>query len=257
MKRYINNPYKVNWKMYGSIGVVSAIVMIIAVICNYITGSIISDIFKNLAFGCVASVIVAILIEIGNIKEKNDKINSVYDVVYIDLKCKIIFYIGTWARLCSVTFRDADYSQEKHTWIEWYELTKSKFTECDDNRQANLIQFFKEELIASIDGIERTLNQIDSQQYILNINEVYDENIKEILEDYRFEFHAVKSILLRKYDKDDFWSWFDAIKKDLVKNIYNWVDIRYYNYYKFKPYQFYNDETEIIRAILESEKSNK
>ena len=33
--------------------------------------SLISDIVKNLAFGCVASTIVALLIEIGNIKEQN------------------------------------------------------------------------------------------------------------------------------------------------------------------------------------------
>lgn len=257
MKRHINNPYKINWKMYGLIGGISVLILIIAVICNDITDNLISDIVKNLAFGCVASTIVALLIEVGNIKEKNEKANSVYDAVYIDLKCQILWYVETWARLCSVAYKDEDYRQEKHTWIEWYEITKSKFAECDDSRQEELLHFFNEQLMASIDGIEKALKQIDSQQYILSINDIYDENLRRILADYSFEFHAAKLTLGRDYEKDDFWSSFDAIKQDLVNYIYNWVDIRYYNYWRFKPYNFYDDKTEIMRALLESEKSKK
>ena len=257
MKRHINNPYKMNWKMYGLIGGISVLIMIIAVIWDDFTGSLISDIVKNLAFGCVASTLVALLIEIGNIKEKNEKANSVYDAVYIDLKCQIMCFVETWACLCSVAYKDEDYHQEKHTWIEWYEITKSKFKECDDNRQAELMHFFNERLILRIDGIERALKQINNQQYILNINGIYDENLGKILADYSFEFYAAKSTLGRDCDKDDFWRSFDAIKQDLVNYINNWVDIRYYNYCKFKPYHFFDDESEIICAILESEKSNK
>ena len=34
MKRHIDNPYKVNWKMYGLIGGLATLIMIIAAICN-------------------------------------------------------------------------------------------------------------------------------------------------------------------------------------------------------------------------------
>ena len=257
MKRHINNPYKMNWKMYSLIGGISVLVMIIAVVCNDIAYSLVSDVVKNLAFGCVASTLVALLIEIGNIKEKNEKANSVYDSVYIDLKYQIMWYVETWARLCSIAFKDKDYRQEKHTWIEWYEITKCKFMECEPNRQEELMNFFNEQLLMSIEGIEKTLKQIESHQYILNISGIYDENLKGILEDYSFEFHAAKLTLERNYDKDEFWSSFDAIKGDLVEYIYNWVDIRYYNYYRFKPYNFHNDKAEIMYAMLESEKNNK
>ena len=253
MKRYINSPYKMNWKMYGLIGGISVLIMIIAVICNENTDSLISDIVKNLAFGCVASTIVALLIEIGNIKEQNDKATSVYDAVYMDLKFQISWYVETWARLCSVAFKDEDYRQEKHTWIEWYEITKSKFAECDDNRQAELMQFFTEQLMDGIEGIEKSLKQIDSQQYILNINGIYDEGLRKILGDYSFEFYAAKLTLGREYDKADFWKSFDAIKQDLINYIYNWVDIRYYNYCRFKPYKFHDDKSETMRAMMESE----
>lgn len=246
-----------NWKMYGLIGGISVLIMIIAVIYNNNTDSLISDIVKNLAFGCVASTVVALLIEVGNIKEKNEKANSVYDAVYHDLKCRIKWYVETWARLCTVAFKDENYRQEEHTWIEWYEITKSKFAECDDSRKEELMHFFYEELMVSIGEIEKALEQIDRQQYILNINGIYDENLRRILADYSFEFYAAKLTLGRDYDKDDFWSSFDAIKQDLVNYIYNWVDIRYYNYYKFKPYNFYDNKMEIMRAMLESEKSNK
>ena len=111
--------------------------------------------------------------------------------------------------------------------------------------------------MVSIDGIEKALKQINSQQYVLNINGIYDENLRSILADYSFEFYAAKLTLGRDYDKNDFWGLFDAIKQDLVKYIYNWVDIRYYNYCRFKPNYLYGDKTEIVRAMLESEKSNK
>lgn len=82
LKRHINSPYKMNWKMYGLIGGMSLLLMIFAVIWNDITESLISDIFKNLGFGCVASTLVALLIEIGNIKEKTKK-QIVYMMQYI------------------------------------------------------------------------------------------------------------------------------------------------------------------------------
>lgn len=254
MKRQINNPYKMNWKLYGLIGGISVVIMVIAVICNDIAYSLFLDVVKNLAFGCVASTLVALLIEIGNIKEKNEKANSVYDAVYIDLKYQIMWYVETWARLCSVAYNDENYRQEKHTWIEWYEIAKSKFTECEINRQEELMSFFNEQLMFSIEGIEKALRQIDRQQYILNINGIYDKTLKGILEDYSFEFYAAKLTLERDCNKDEFWSSFDAIKNDLVRYIYNWVDIRYYNYYRFCPFNSHDDKAEIIRAILESEK---
>lgn len=257
MKRHINSPYKVNWKMYGLIGGISTLIMIIAVVCNNHSCSIISDIVKNLAFGCVASTIVALLIEIGNTKEKNEKVNSVYDAVYADLEFQIRWYIETWARLCSVAYKDKDYRQEKHTWIEWYEITKNKYAECNDSRQKELMYFFNNQLLDGIDGIEKSLHKIESQQYILRINEVFDEDLKRILDDYRFEFLAARMTLEQDCGDDDFWASFDAIKQDLIKYIYNWEDIRFYNYCRFRPNRFFEDKDEVVRAFFESEKAQK
>lgn len=257
MERHIDNPYKVNWKMYGLIGGVSAIIMIFAVAWNKCTNSIIWDVVKNLAFGCLASTLVALFIEIGNIREKNDKAHSVYDAVYHELQYRIMNYLETWSQLCSIAFEDKDYRKERHTWIEWYEITKCKFEECDENRQEELIDFFNEQLLYSVDRIEKAIRQIEDQQYILDINGLYDQGLKNILADHSFEFYAAKLTLGRKYSKEDFWGTFDAVKQDLLNYINNWVDIRYYNYYRFKPYNFFDDKSEIMRAILESKKDNQ
>lgn len=238
--------------MYNLIGGISVLVMIAAVIRNNISYSLISDIVKNLAFGCVASTIVASLIEVGNVKEKNEHSNSVYDSVYIDLQCKIFWYLETWARLCCIAYKDKDYYKEKHTWMEWYEITKNKFAKCDVSKQAELLQFFEGQLMCSVDGIERSLKQIYSQQYILDIHGLYDENLKKILLDYSFVFDVVKFTVTRNHTNDDFWKRFDAIHQDLEKYISNWVDIRYYNYYSFSPYKLFNDNN-ILRAMSESE----
>lgn len=255
MQKHIHNPYKVNWKMYGLIGGISILVMIVAVVQNNTSHDLISDIVKNLAFGCVASTLVALLIEIGNVKEKNEKSNSIYDSIYRDLKCQILWYVETWASLCAIAYKDKDYSKERHTWTEWYSITKNNFAECDESRQKQLMHFFTNQLMICIEGIEQALRQIDSQHYILNINEIYNDELEKIFRDYRFEFDAAKMTLTTDPTKNDFWSTFDAITQDLSRYIYNWVDIRYYNYYKFKFHEFSLDKTELIRATLESEKA--
>lgn len=97
MKRHIENPYTVNWKMYGLIGGISLFIAIVSAIQNYSSHGLISDIVKNLSLGCVASTIVALLIEIGNVRDKNEKANSIYDAVYSDLRLQILWYLKTWA----------------------------------------------------------------------------------------------------------------------------------------------------------------
>lgn len=65
---------------------------------------------------------------------------------------------------------DQDYSTEKHTWIEWYEIAKTKFLSFDGSVKYGIISFLKKELIDSIENIERALKQIDDQQYILSMH---------------------------------------------------------------------------------------
>ena len=243
--------------MYGFIGGVSLIIMIIAAIQNHSYPDLISDIIKNLSIGCVASTIVALLIEIGNIREKNEKANNIYDAVYSDLRLQILWYLETWARFCDVAYKDQDYSTEKHTWIEWYEIAKTYFLSCDDSVKYGVSSFLKEALLYNIENIERALSQLDNQQYFLSINSLYNEDIRSILADYSFVFTATKSLLKDNggtdYDLDHFWNSLDAVKNDLIKYISNWSDIKHYNYLRFKPFGHNIDKTDIIKAVIESE----
>ena len=153
--------------MYGLIGGISIFAMVAAVVQNNVTHDLISDIIKNLAFGCVASTLVALLIEIGNIKEKNEKSDSIYDSVYCDLKCQILWYVETWASLCAVAYKDNDYYNERYTWTEWYTLTKNNFAKCDEPRQKQLMYFFTTQLMIGVEEIEKA-NQYRADYYEQN-----------------------------------------------------------------------------------------
>lgn len=74
MKRQIENPYNVNYKLYAVIMAWTALGIVIGNILP--TYWMITDIIKNLSYGCFASTVVALLIEVQSIKDK---------------------YIGNWA----------------------------------------------------------------------------------------------------------------------------------------------------------------
>ena len=112
-------------------------------------------------------------------------------------------------------------------------------------------------MLNGVNEVEKEIKRIDTQKYLLNINNIYDKNLENILLDYKFEFYAAALTLEEPYDKEHFWNSFDAIKQDLINYIDNWIDISYYNYYKFKPYNFNDDKTEIVNAIIISQQNAK
>ena len=67
--------------------------------------------------------------------------------------------------------------------MEWYEITKSNFAECEPAKQERLMRFFKEQLSDYISQVEQALMRLESQQYILCINELYDNDLKKIIAD--------------------------------------------------------------------------
>lgn len=112
-------------------------------------------------------------------------------------------------------------------------------------------------MLNGVNEVEKEIKRIDTQKYLLNINNIYDKNLENILLDYKIEFYAAELTLEEPYDKEHFWNSFDAIKQDLINYIDNWIDISYYNYYKFKPYNFNDDKTEIVNAIIISQQNAK
>ena len=111
--------------------------------------------------------------------------------------------------------------------------------------------------IYNLDVIEKSIDYINKQQFILSINELYDENLKSIIENFKFECYGAKSFLKINFNSEKFWKSFDAINEDLKKYIYSWTDIQYYNYYKFKPFDILTNKSDIRTAIIESKKHNK
>ena len=257
MKKQIKNPNKLNWKMYIIIILCLTVSMIIVVCWDSRVGSTVSAVFENLTLGALASALVALFIEIGNVNDKNIKSNSVYDAVYGALKFQIAQYASIWAEVCAVAYKDKDYELKKYTWLEWYALTKTNFYACDEAKKIELIDFFKGRLLYSLTNLEQEISQINSQKYILTIHDVLNDDMKKILGDLHFEFQNAKFRLdlENELDIERFWNLFDAINEDIRRYINNWVDIGFYNYLKFSPYKFGYNSNEIIEAILKSEPS--
>jgi hypothetical protein len=255
IKQEIKNPYTVNWKLYISILVVSGAGILFSCLYEGCMDDKIMSVISNLALGCFASAAVALWIEIANVREKNKKAGIVYQSIYSDLMYHIGDYVSCWARLCVVAYKDIDYHKEKHTWREWYELTRKRFYECDEQRQKQLMDFFVDQLAYSVKETKKSVEKILEQRYILEINDVFNHKMQTILEDYRFEFWAAELDLDRQKEKkniEDFWRDFDAISGDIQNYIRNWADIRYYNYYRFMPNKFGNDTSETLNAIKRS-----
>ena len=152
MKKTIKNPYKVSNKIYIVLLCVSVLVLIISMFflqasCAFLIN--VGDIFKNLSYGCIASTIVAWLIDCANIRNMNKKANNVYDAIYADLKFQISYYIGLWAQICAVVYKDVDYHQEQKGWKDWYYTVKENYLKSEEKRQEEIFRVLQDQLSAS------------------------------------------------------------------------------------------------------------
>lgn len=254
-QREIKNPYKVNGKLYIVMILASVLGMVYAFSnpCGFDTN--VTDVIKNLSYGCFASTLVALLIEIASVRDKNKKVKDVYNAVYIDLHLEIKAFLQCWSELCCVSIKNRECKLETHTWKEWYEIYKKFFSDCDKEKQIDLAEFLVDRLGYFVERLLSDLCLIEQQQYLLKINEVFNNSIKYKLLDLKFECEVLKSTLEREGNKpESLFEWLDAINTDFENYVNNWIDIRYLNYYKQSPFSFDFDYDELETAIKNSEK---
>lgn len=255
MERTIQNPYKTNNMLYLILLFLSVIGIAISYI-NKIADQTFFEILRNLCFGGFASSLIAWLIDIASTKVKNKKANAVYDFVYGDLKFYIQNYLDTWARITAVAFKEFDDTKNAHTWIEWFNIAKGHFYQCDEVRQARVLQFFIEQLQFSTDEVNKSIQRIVSQYYLLAVNDTLSDDLKSIVNDFQFEFDNNDLRLFAKDGFDEFWKWSGAIQHDIEHYISNWKDIKFYNYIAFKPYHFFDDKKQLLDAISTANREN-
>lgn len=264
MKKDIKNPYKVNKKMYSILLFVFSLTLIFSYVlvsplllkyCKSLKPIIhsISDLIKNISFGCIASIIVAWLIDESNVKKENIRANQIYDAVYRDLKYSIQAYIETWAEMFKIAFKEDENCKEGKTWFEWYELTKNNATKYDYERQKELKNFFKPILKERVSNVKESVNNLLDKYQELLINNIINDELKNIIKDFQFEFTAAEYYLNTKQTEMDFWRYFDAINKDLKNYIDNWTDIKYYNLLEFNPWELNNNLVELLKASIKTE----
>ena len=249
MKRTISNPNKVHYKMYiWIIGISLAMLILSLLIPNFNCAffEIILDVTKNLSYGCIASTVVAWIIDCVNVRNANRKANDTYDAIYIELKINIGHFVDTWAQMCAVSFKDRDYHAETHTWKEWYEILKTNYDNLEQERQQHLLIFFRDTLLRSSQYVNKSLETITSQTYMLTLNDAMNSELRNIMSDFKFEFGALNTDLEYENYEKYFWDHIEAINKDLINYIGAWPDISFYNNIKFAPYKFFDVAKSLI-----------
>lgn len=255
MRRTIENPYRVNHKLYYRLICSFSFALLISFVIasnEKEKSSALVEVLKNLSYGCIASTVVAWLIDIANMKRLNSSANQYYDAIYGELRFEIGAFIGVWAELCAVSFKDKDYYQEKHTWDDWFQIVKENYQKCDDGKQEQLFSFYCKQLRDADNAVRKSIGRIRSQQHILTINGMMNSEIQQIITDFNFEFYALWIDLNELASRDMFWTHMEAITNDLHKYIENWSDIQYYNLLLFRPFHFFEKTDELVNAVTES-----
>ena len=109
MKKVIKNPYSVKHWLYLILLILFCLLLIIPFLgseAGCALSTWFTEMIKNLAYGCIASTVVAWLIDCANTRTMNKKANNLYDVIYSDLKFRIAYYNDVWARLCVIVYKD-------------------------------------------------------------------------------------------------------------------------------------------------------
>ena len=83
MKKNCNKPYNVNHRLYICLTILFTITLFISLCMpddNWYQN--IHDILNNLSYGCIASVVVAWLIDCANVNNQNKKSAAIYNLVF-------------------------------------------------------------------------------------------------------------------------------------------------------------------------------
>ena len=246
MKRAIHNPNTVNHLLYICLIIIFCITLAISnVIPRSSDGgrTFLSEVLLNLSYGCIASTVVAWLIDCANTRSANRQANSNYDAVYAEIKSSLAWFLDSWARLCKVCFDDEDYANIYLTWHEWYKVAKEHYQNAEPEKQERLTQFIKDQLSLSSSHVINSITKIRSQSHLLTLNHIMDRNIHNILEDFHFEFTALEMHLSRE-NSALFGEHMDAITQDLIQYINDWNDIQHYNKHVFRPYYFFERKSD-------------
>lgn len=247
MKRTIENPKKVNHELF--------IILVIYAVMGIGLGQwftaidynkqyeILTGIILNISYGCFASVIVAWIFEVNNVKHENEKLNQLYDTAYKELKFYISIYLWEWSHICLIAYKNKKgeriFENKKFTWIDWYKNVKEEYEKCPQERREKLLDFFRGQLKDSVEKINQSIRNIMQNYDLLRINGILNEDLENSIRDLEIEFRILYETLVDEAGENLFWDSLDAINKDLEKYIGSWEDIEYYNNILFESGKFF------------------
>ena len=239
MKKNCNKPYNVNHRLYICLTILFTITLFISLCMpddNWYQN--IHDILNNLSYGCIASVVVAWLIDCANVNNQNKKSAAIYNLVFEDLKGNLVCFIGTWANICYQSFNKFDYHREKHTWIEWYDIFKENYEKMEDNEEkCKIIEDVSNKLQLSIKSFKASYHELMSEQFLLATNELINLDLRYTLRSIEQEF-AFLDYQLHVEDSDKI-KLLNIVCKNIEFYINQWDDIKHFNSVSFSPQKFY------------------
>ena len=247
MKRTIENPKKVNHELF--------IILVIYAVMGIGLGQwftaidhnkqyeILTGIILNISYGCFASVIVAWIFEVNNVKHENERLNQLYDAAYRELQFQIGMYLQEWSNFCLNAYKNKDgekiFRNKKFIWMDWYESVEEEYGKCSWRRKKKLLEFFRRELKYRVEKVNQAISNIVQNYNLLRISGFLNDDLENLIRDLEIEFRTLYGTLVDESGEKLFWDSLDAINKDLEKYIGTWKDIEYYNNILFEAVKFF------------------
>lgn len=257
MKKIIEKPYKINWKLYIVLITISLSFIFLGFNCTFYNNSNFWEVVKNIGFGCLASTIVAFIVEVSNVNDKNIELSKLYEATYVDLKSAILRYIQIWSEICYLIEDQKKYKEEKKKWNEWYDIAKILYFSSSEEKKQRIKNFIAEgSLNFILNEINRKVDFLLSQKPLLSINNIYNNEMDSIIKNFEFVFKCCKNEIINIKNMENFWHMFDALNSDILIYIDSWQDIAYYNNLEIQPYCIF-DSNEYAKAMIKSKIKKK
>lgn len=211
-----------------------------------------SKIIYDIGIGCLSSVIIAWLIDIGMCKAKNFENRQAIDITYMKLYLLVTMSFQIYANACACSIKTIRFKNQSHNIEKWFQIYKY-VVDSDRNKQnSKLHQCVMESWNYYNDKIIEEINLLLDNIFIMRNQNIIDESKIYELTDLKDMCKFISSKMKRNSNTDEqmsnLWEW--------TESLIEFASITYKNLYiinfKFNPYRLYYPDA--ITLILKKKK---
>lgn len=227
-KNIADKIYVVNNLLYIAILTVSSGLPLLSFYC--ISCDYLKQFIENIAYGGLASGLVAWIIEYCSVLEKKKIYCKNYKAIYSKLWDEIKFYIVSWNRYYLQYVEKA--SEYELSWNDYFEGVKSILVDNEKDARSDFIENFKHvDLGRSCECINNEVVNLLQHQYYLKANEYLDDMLYYRLVKLKQAYEDLSFFLDEKYccDNKELFEHITMYNKIFHSFISSWEDISYMN----------------------------